>query len=316
MGDQGVYEHESETFAQFLYNKKDGTVMGRTGGSWARIGVFYLIFYTFLAGWFSVMLAVFWTTLDPQTNPTYMPGNKDGTVGGSLLQNPAMGYMPKPRSKNVESTLIWYRRADTKDVDYWSSYLDKFINSTYERKASNTDGQTLINCDKANQPGENQACIFDYLKLGKQCQKKDSFGYALGKPCVLIKMNKMINWRPQVYETMDDVPASMPYDLKKVINDTANAGEIPRRVWVSCEGENPADKEYIGKIDYFPHNGFDEWFFPYRNQPGYMNPLVAVVFQDPTPHVLINIRCTAWAKNIKREHGQRLGIVHFELLLD
>ena len=45
-------------------------------------------------------------------------------------------------------------------------------------------------------------------------------------------------------------------------------------VWLSCEGENPADVENIGKIDYFPYPGIPNYFFPYENQKDYRSPVV------------------------------------------
>lgn len=52
-------------------------------------------------------------------------------------------------------------------------------------------------------------------------------------------------------------------------------------VWVSCEGENPADQENIGPVDYFPIRGFPGYFYPYQNSEGYLSPLVAIHFRRP-----------------------------------
>lgn len=52
-------------------------------------------------------------------------------------------------------------------------------------------------------------------------------------------------------------------------------------MWVSCEGENAADKEHIGPIVLLPTPGFPEYFFPYSNNAGYLSPLVAVWFESP-----------------------------------
>ena len=52
-------------------------------------------------------------------------------------------------------------------------------------------------------------------------------------------------------------------------------------IWVSCEGENPADKEYIGDIKYYPFQGFPAYYFPYRHTPGYVTPIVGVEFKKP-----------------------------------
>ena len=87
-------------------------------------------------------------------------------------------------------------------------------------------------------------------------------------------------------------------------------------IWVSCKGENPADMEYIGPIEYTPDPGFPAYFFPYRNTPGYLSPIVAVRFVKPQAFVLINVECRAWAKNIQHDRSNRLGLVHFELLTD
>jgi hypothetical protein len=51
---------------------------------------------------------------------------------------------------------------------------------------------------------------------------------------------------------------------------------------VSCEGENPADVENIGPIQYIPRRGFPGYFFPLTNKEDYLSPLVAVWFRKPT----------------------------------
>lgn len=49
-------------------------------------------------------------------------------------------------------------------------------------------------------------------------------------------------------------------------------------VWVSCEGENPADVENIKARDYYPRMGFPYYYFPFKNIEGYIPPIVAVQF--------------------------------------
>jgi hypothetical protein len=46
---------------------------------------------------------------------------------------------------------------------------------------------------------------------------------------------------------------------------------------VDCRGENPADEEGMGPIEYFPKSrGFPSYYFPFENQEAYESPLVAV----------------------------------------
>lgn len=52
-------------------------------------------------------------------------------------------------------------------------------------------------------------------------------------------------------------------------------------VWVSCGGENAADIENVGQIQYYPRRGFPGYYYPYENSEGYLSPLVAVHFERP-----------------------------------
>ena len=52
-------------------------------------------------------------------------------------------------------------------------------------------------------------------------------------------------------------------------------------VWMSCEGENPADVENIGKINYYPQMGIPTYYFPYKNQIGYKSPIMFAHLENP-----------------------------------
>lgn len=65
-------------------------------------------------------------------------------------------------------------------------------------------------------------------------------------------------------------------------------------VWVSCEGENPADVENIGSIQYIPRRGFPSYYFPYLNTEGYLPPLVAVYFENPRRKYLNLDKAKSW----------------------
>lgn len=74
----------------------------------------------------------------------------------------------------------------------------------------------------------------------------------------------------------------MPLDLKEhIANLKVNNSLQLNTIWVSCEGENPADQENIGPINYLPRRGFPGYFYPYENSEGYLSPLVAVHFVRP-----------------------------------
>ena len=54
-------------------------------------------------------------------------------------------------------------------------------------------------------------------------------------------------------------------------------------------------------VTYTPYQGFTNYFYPYYNQLGYLQPIVMVQLKDPTPGVLVNIQYTAWAKFIEHD---------------
>jgi len=204
------------------------------------------------------------------------------------------------------------------DIKHWVQSLNEFIEQTYEG-TGNQGTSDVSECSDEKPAEEGQVCKFDYQLLGDHCTKAEEWGYARKSPCVILKMNKMIGWVPDVYKTVEEVDASdMPADLiehiKAKTND--NQGKVPEMVWVTCKGENPADEEYIGEIEYKPWQGFPKYYFPYMHTPGYLPPIVAVRFVAPASNVIINVECKAYAKNIKHNRKERLGLVHFELLRD
>ena len=73
----------------------------------------------------------------------------------------------------------------------------------------------------------------------------------------------------------------MPDDLKNFISTSATEHQKDNMVWFSCEGENPADIEHIGEIEWYPSPGVPKYFFPYTNQDGYLSPIVFAHFKNP-----------------------------------
>jgi hypothetical protein len=71
----------------------------------------------------------------------------------------------------------------------------------------------------------------------------------------------------------------MPESLKQHIAGLKEAHR--NQIWVTCYGENGADREILGDIEYYPTQGFPSYFYPYVNTGGYLSPLVAVKFTRP-----------------------------------
>lgn len=148
---------------------------------------------------------------------------------------------------------------------------------------------------------------------------------------------QIFNWVPQFYNDPSDLPESMPESLKSVIRATPENQR--NQVWVSCDGLTTADRDLLNdKIEYHPSQGLPEYYYPFRNQKGYLSPLVAVRLLRPTSkfyyliqHLkpgsngsvcisagqVINIECKLWAKNIHLQGGRdRSGSVLLELMIE
>jgi len=322
-------------FKEFMYNSNTGAVMGRTGASWIKIIIFYIIFFSGLAAFFVLNFYIFYLTLN-MDSPKY-------TMGDSLIgSNPGVGFRPMPDpDQSADSTLIWFSRSDDEGYKFWTNQLDKYVKEIETGKA--TEGsQNLQSCtfDNGKKAEDTKACQVDVAKF-EECNSGNFFGYNKGEPCILIKLNKIYGWEPEPYGIDDSnrysrellvkdldneiaekgMPAALKETILSRISIYENATDEVRKtvlqtVWISCAGENVADEENIGKVAYYPLPGIAGYFFPYKKQQGYQSPFIFVQFKNPVSGVLINVECKAFAKNVIPDRLARLASTHFELLID
>lgn len=335
----------------FLYNSKTKEVFGRGLPSWAKVLAFYFLFSAILALLWGLSMGLFLQTLD-----FYVPKYKQD--GGLIGNNPSLGFRPSggvgleqsqhnqnsaASISSIYSSLIWFRHGAGGNWQQLKKNLDQFL-VQYTPGYFANQGASLTKCDFENTPLQNRnpatdilgnhqdkSCEFNIEWLSDpnaayKCIKQEDYGYRHGKPCILVKMNRVYNWVPIPY-TMEEVQnhTMMPQELKTYIQaeyDSNGCGDRQgvcpwlNMVWLHCSGENDPDRENIGPVTYTPYRGFPGYFFPYRNQRGYLSPVVMVQLKNPEPGVLMNIECTAWAKNIQHNRLKRSGLVHFELIMD
>lgn len=286
------YRNRVESLTHYLYDRNQGTVLGCTPLRICKLFCFYFIFYLALILFTVILGGVFYQILDWNIPTVIGP---DSILNG----NPGLAFRPQP---NYLRTFIHYKKGDGPSTRPYIDNIESLI-QFYENE--NQQGENFADCDaiKTRRDLRNKVCRFDLIKLGVNCVKQQNYGYDDGIPCILLKMNKIFNWEPEMYDN-----GTVPEEIK---------GHYQKYyITVSCDGELPADRENMGPLAYYPSAGFEYKYFPYLNQQGYRSPLVFVQFEDPVNGVLLMITCKVWAKNIQHSSVQKIGEVHFELLID
>lgn len=156
------------------------------------------------------MLYVFYQTLD-ENKPKWQLDN--GLIGA----NPGLGFRPMPPESNVESTLVWFEAANTKNTEYWIGALDEFLEckilsspfidlfyilidngwlffAAYTKEDKEAE-KNRVACDFTNPPQNGKVCRVDVSKerFGI-CSKERDYGYSKSSPCVFLKLNKVSFW--------------------------------------------------------------------------------------------------------------------------
>ncbi|XDV46592.1 hypothetical protein PO909_014465 [Leuciscus waleckii] len=249
---------ESGEWKEFFWNPRTHELLGRTASSWGLILLFYLVFYTFLAGMFCLTMYVMLLTLDD-----YKPTWQDRLA--------VPGMMIRPKGEALE---IMYKIDETESWDSYIQALDNFLApyNNSQQAMTNDDcppDKYFIQEDSGevrNNP--KRSCQFNRTILEECSGINDrTYGYRDGKPCVLIKLNRV---------TSQSQHRSL---------------QAP---FVTC-GAKKEDSDSIGEIAYFPPSGsFNLMYYPYygkRAQVNYSQPLVAVKFTNITFNMDVNVEC-------------------------
>jgi sodium/potassium-transporting ATPase subunit beta len=289
-------------FGRALYNPKRRQFLGRDGAGWGKLGVFYFFFYIGLAGFFCAMLAIF-MALTPRDIPRFYSDTSCMKTRSNPL-SPGLGFRPQPE---VDKNLILIDRdASPNDENPYVKNLDQYLRVYYSQKTENRQD---------NEDNEESKPKYDgfVIKRPGECTNTSSYGFATGRPCVLVKMNKVVGFEPK--------PGSTPHERAAY---AAHCNHNPDAIAVHCYGEYPADVDNIGNITYYSENGPDDkcgsletkWFpYPgkYERKDIYQAPYVWVQFTKPKKNVLINVLCRIYGQNIDFEKKAGRALTRFQL---
>lgn len=275
-----------DEWQEFVWNSRTHEFLGRTASSWGMILLFYLVFYIFLGGMFTLTMYVMLQTLDDY-KPTYQ----------DRLAIPGMMIWPRGSFLEIEYSLL-----HPESWDLYVRSLDRFL-SSYDNAQQ---ARTNVECapdryflqedsgEVRNNP--KRSCQFNRTSLLECSGITDHhYGFDTGKPCILIKLNRVIGFLP------------------------SKDGQSP---YITCAAKAD-DSEHIGELEYFPPNGtLNLMYFPYygkKAQVNYSQPLVAIKFRNITLNADVNVECKINADRIETSSEARdkfAGRVSFKLRIN
>ncbi|KAM8835977.1 sodium/potassium-transporting ATPase subunit beta-2b isoform 1-T1 [Synchiropus picturatus] len=286
---------EKSEWKEYIWNPRTREFLGRTASSWGLILLFYLVFYIFLAGLFALTMYVMLQTLE-EHKPTWQ----------DRLTTPGMVIRPKAD----EALEIVYNIHKTESWDMYAQALDKFLEPYNETvQVQNNDqcvpDQYFVQEDSGDvKNNPKRSCQFNRTVLDACSGIGDRYyGYHDGRPCIIIKLNRVIGMLP-------GVEGQAPF-----VTCGAKRYKVGKNEWRE-------DTDKIGEMLYFPPNGtFNLMYYPYygkKAQVNYSQPLVAVKFLNITQNEDVNIECKINANNIPTgsERDKFAGRVSFKLRIN
>jgi len=297
MGEKAGAEHKFQ-----FYDSDKGTFLGRTGGSWAKITVFYIAYFAFLAGLFTASIQLMQSQL-PEDKPKL----------NTRLNIPGLHFFPKFDMKNADDkerlgnnegiTFMW----DGQNGDLGYQYYIDSTKATFDTYA--------------NTPATAGVADFDTNTLGDCSPEKDStYGWGSGKPCIYFRINRVINWEPVgLFAPEEGTFFAQPNNglTKPMVRDAT---------YVRCQAKNE-DNEVIdstskqlfkywggandGGDGYFPSS-----FFPYlgkQAQKDYESPIVAVQVVGLEEGEMYKVQCRVFGASFFDNDKGKEGFIQFTI---
>ncbi|XP_060888934.1 sodium/potassium-transporting ATPase subunit beta-1b [Labrus mixtus] len=275
---------EDGGWKQFVWNSEKGELLGRTGSSWFKITLFYVIFYGCLAGVFIGTIQAMLLTLS-----NYKPTWQDRVAPPGLSHTPRSEKSEVSFSLNDPGTYLPYTKALR---DFLAKYNDETQNDQMKFEECGDEPAEYKNRgDLESDMGTRRACRFPRSVLGPCSGMEDTdFGFKEGKPCIVVKLNRIVNFRPKPPSSNESIP------------EEAQPKVQPNIIPIYCTNKREEDAGKIGDIKYYGiGGGFPLQYYPYYGKllhPQYLQPLVALHFTNLTLNTELRIECKVYGDNI------------------
>uniref|UniRef100_A0A3Q4GLR2 Sodium/potassium-transporting ATPase subunit beta-3 n=1 Tax=Neolamprologus brichardi TaxID=32507 RepID=A0A3Q4GLR2_NEOBR len=263
-------EEKQDSWKDCIYNPRTGEFLGRTAGSWV-----------FLLRMFPCHIPPP-TSASPKTSSSCSP---HPTPPSDAVPSPPQRPL-QPGLKMISPNCRTCRLCFCSDIQasFCLSSSSGYNDSIQERNDLCMVGEYTT---QDNEPVK-KVCQFKRSTL-RQCSglPDPSFGFKEGKPCIIIKLNRVIGLKPE----------GDPY--------------------INCTAKRATSLQ----MQYFPSEGrLDKMFFPYygkKSHPDYVQPLVAVklLFTKEDYNIEQTVECKVEGSNLRNddERDKFLGRVTFRV---
>ena len=308
------------------YKRQDNQKAGictRNPIQWLQLWLFYVCFYSFLVGYWSLCFYVFWSNFITEDEPYYKLKESRIAGLGSVGVKPGLGIIPRlpdefdhDHGRTYHYFLYQDWNGQTGGGDSNDFIWVKNIKQQYFDQR--TFDYSSINCDEDDHEyHENDVCRFSLKNLGPDCGEYP-YGYSNGtyRPCLFLKLNRIYQFKPEPYE----YGTKLLQRVGSWVNNSfvqQNIRKEPRKVYISCHGVNEKTEEKIeGKFRFFPADaGISFRYFPYHTIKQIpISPLVALqILPDFPKNEEVIIDCFPFYKNVVHDRKTRQGIIRINV---
>ncbi|XP_048855142.1 sodium/potassium-transporting ATPase subunit beta-1-like [Brienomyrus brachyistius] len=273
---------------KFLWNSEKKELLGRTAGSWSKILLFYVIFYGCLAGIFIGTIQALLLTIS-EYKPTY----QDRVAPPGLTHTPSSDKSELSFKMSDPITYLKY----TKGLGEFLKMYNDEVQDKHEN-CGDTPGEYMNRGDVDDGNGVRGSCGFKRDWLGPCSGMTDGeFGFKEGKPCLIVKLNRIVNFRPKPPMSNNSIPEDAQYKVQ------------PNVIPLYCTNKRDEDAGKVGEVKYHGiSGGFPLQYYPYYGkalQPNYLQPLVAIQFVNLTRDTELRIECRVYGENINYSDKDR-----------
>uniref|UniRef100_G3PKB5 Sodium/potassium-transporting ATPase subunit beta n=1 Tax=Gasterosteus aculeatus aculeatus TaxID=481459 RepID=G3PKB5_GASAC len=261
----------------FVWNSEKKEFLGRTGSSWLKIFLFYVIFYGCLAGIFIGTIQALLLTLS-NYKPTYQ----------DRVAPPGLSHTPRSEKSEIAFSL-----SDASSYKKYTDAMTKFLKKYDDDKQ--TDQMKFEDC------GGNVPENYKDRGAPEDNNPGQRIGWRLKRSLVGV-------WPRLGNRSKASTPGKMSLSLcfQPPMNNSVEEFLLPKLkpnlIPIFCKNKREEDADKIGEIKFFGlGEGFPLQYYPYYGKllhPQYLQPLVAIQFNNLTLNEELRIECKVFGENI------------------